>query len=74
MKIGVIGAGVAGPALSYWLHRSGHEPVLIEKAPRFRTGGYVIDFWGVGYTMAEQMGILPELHEAGYSIKELRYR
>ena len=72
MKIAINGAGVAGPTLAYWLHRCGHEPTLIEKAHHLRTGGYVIDFWGVGYTMAERMGILPEVLEAGYSVQELR--
>ncbi len=72
MKIAINGAGVAGPTLAYWLHRCGHEPSLIEKAPHLRTGGYVIDFWGVGYTMAERMGILPEVLKAGYAVEELR--
>jgi NADPH-dependent 2,4-dienoyl-CoA reductase/sulfur reductase-like enzyme len=39
MRIAINGAGIAGPALAFWLRRSGHEPMLIEKAPRFRTGG-----------------------------------
>ncbi|MDP2583996.1 MAG: FAD-binding domain [Candidatus Palauibacterales bacterium] len=72
MKIAIQGAGIGGPTLAYWLHRAGHEPTLIEEAPRLRTGGYVIDFWGVGYTIAERMGILPEVLEAGYSFGELR--
>jgi 2-polyprenyl-6-methoxyphenol hydroxylase-like FAD-dependent oxidoreductase len=72
MRIAINGAGIAGPALAYWLHRSGHEPTLIEKAPHFRTGGYVVDFWGLGYTVAEKMGILPDVLEAGYSFQELR--
>lgn len=72
MRIAIVGAGVAGPTLAYWLHRCGHEPTLIEKSPHFRTGGYIIDFWGVGYTVAERMGILPEVRKAGYSIKEVR--
>ena len=72
MRIAISGAGIAGPSLARWLHRSGHEPTLIEKAPRFRTGGYVIDFWGVGYTIAERMGVLPEVLKAGYSFRELR--
>ena len=58
-KIAINGAGIAGPALAYWFHRNGHEVVLIEKAPLFRTGGYVIDFWGVGYTVAERMASYP---------------
>ena len=57
MRIAISGAGVAGPALAYWLHRTGHTPTLIEQAPAFRTGGYMIDFWGVGYQVAKRMGI-----------------
>nr|WP_264033675.1 hypothetical protein [Mycobacterium interjectum] len=65
-------AGIAGPTLAYWLCRYGHEPTLIEKAPRLRTGGYVVDFWGGGYAVAERMGLAPELHAAGYAVQELR--
>jgi 2-polyprenyl-6-methoxyphenol hydroxylase-like FAD-dependent oxidoreductase len=43
----ISGAGIAGPALAYWLHHRGFEPLLIERAPQFREGGYMIDFWGV---------------------------
>jgi 2-polyprenyl-6-methoxyphenol hydroxylase-like FAD-dependent oxidoreductase len=72
MKIAINGAGVAGPTLAYWLLRGGHEPTLIEKAPALRTGGYVIDFWGLGYTLAERMGILPAVLDAGYQVREVR--
>ncbi|MBE1551822.1 2-polyprenyl-6-methoxyphenol hydroxylase-like FAD-dependent oxidoreductase [Mycobacterium sp. OAS707] len=66
------GAGVAGPALAYWLHRTGHEPTLIERAPHFRTGGYVIDFWGVGYRVAQRMGLEAAIRDAGYQMRSLR--
>jgi 2-polyprenyl-6-methoxyphenol hydroxylase-like FAD-dependent oxidoreductase len=46
MRVAINRAGIAGPSLAYWLERSGHEVMLTEKAPQFRTGGYVIDFWG----------------------------
>lgn len=72
MRIAINGTGVAGPTLAYWLRHYGHEPVLFEKAPKLRTGGYVVDFWGVGYDIAEKMGLLPRLHELGYSMEELR--
>jgi 2-polyprenyl-6-methoxyphenol hydroxylase-like FAD-dependent oxidoreductase len=72
MKIAISGAGIAGPTLAYWLMRTGHEPVLIETAPYFRNGGYIIDFWGVGYTVAERMGLRERVHEAGYQIEEVR--
>jgi len=72
MKIAISGAGIAGPTAAYWLHRTGHTPVLIENAPTFRIGGYIIDFWGVGYTVAERMGILPDVRSLGYSVGEVR--
>ena len=64
MKIAIIGAGVAGPAFAYWMRRAGHDVTLVEAAPRFRTGGYVIDFWGLGYTIAEKMGVVED-HSQG---------
>jgi 2-polyprenyl-6-methoxyphenol hydroxylase-like FAD-dependent oxidoreductase len=72
MKVAIVGAGIAGPTLAYWLLRYGHEPTLIEGAPRLRTGGYAVDFWGGGYAVAERMGITAELHAAGYAVQELR--
>lgn len=72
MRIAISGAGVAGAALAHWLHRTGHTPTLIEQAPRFRTGGYMIDFWGVGYQVAKRMGIENPVRAAGYEIERLR--
>lgn len=72
MRIAISGAGVAGPALGYWLHRTGHLPTLIERAPQFRTGGYVIDFWGIGYGVAEKMGIATTVRDAGYQVRSVR--
>jgi 2-polyprenyl-6-methoxyphenol hydroxylase-like FAD-dependent oxidoreductase len=71
MRIAISGAGVAGAALAHWLHRTGHTPTLIEQAPRFRTGGYMIDFWGVGYQVAKRMGIEDRVRAAGYEIQRL---
>ncbi len=38
-KILVIGAGIAGPAVCYWLRRFGFSPILIEKSANLRKGG-----------------------------------
>lgn len=35
-------------------------------------GGYVIDFWGVGFDVAERMGILPDIRREGYMVREVR--
>ncbi len=72
MRVAINGAGVAGPAFAYWMARAGHEVTIIEKAPHFRTGGYVIDFWGLGYTIAERMGVEDDLRKVGYQIREVR--
>ncbi|TCU69300.1 2-polyprenyl-6-methoxyphenol hydroxylase-like FAD-dependent oxidoreductase [Bradyrhizobium sp. R2.2-H] len=68
----ISGAGIAGPTLAYWLRAAGFEPTLVERAPALRSGGYVIDFWGLGYSIAEQMGLLPEIDRDGYHVQELR--
>ena len=68
----ISGAGIAGPTLGYWLARYGMKPTIIESAPRLRTGGYIIDFWGAGYEVAERMGLLPEIQDIGYRVREVR--
>lgn len=73
MRIAISGVGVAGPTLAYWLLKGGHQPTLIESAPALRTGGYMIDFWGVGFAVADRMGLVPALRQAGYDIQEARY-
>ncbi len=72
MSVLISGAGIAGPTLAYWLSVYGVKSTLIERAPQLRTGGYAIDFWGLGFDIAERMGILPDLKRDGYNIKELR--
>lgn len=72
MKIAINGAGVAGPTLAWWLREFGHDPVLFEKAPALRTGGYLIDFWGLGYEIAERMGLIPTLRERCYEMERMR--
>ncbi len=73
MRIAINGAGIGGPTLAYWLRKSGHEVLLVEEAPSLRRGGYAIDFWGIGYDIAERMGLLPRIKEIGFQIKEMRY-
>lgn len=68
----ISGAGIAGPTLAYWLSHYGFETTIVEKAPRLRMGGYVIDFWGAGFDIADRMGILPEILQQGYEVQEVR--
>lgn len=73
MRIAVNGSGIAGPTLAYWLREAGHDVLLIEEAPALRAGGYVIDFWGVGYDVAERMGVIPQITALGYPVREVRF-
>jgi len=68
----ISGAGIAGPTLAFWLKAAGFVPTLVERAPTLRTGGYVIDFWGLAYDIAERMGLAGDLDRIGYHMRELR--
>lgn len=68
MKILISGGGIAGLTLAFWLHRLGFKPVVIEKAPKLRTEGYMIDFFGSGWDVAERMGLSEELHKERYRL------
>jgi 2-polyprenyl-6-methoxyphenol hydroxylase-like FAD-dependent oxidoreductase len=72
-RILICGAGIAGSTLAYWLRRYGFEPTLLEQDPQPRRGGYIIDFWGLGFDVAQRMGLLPGLRAAGYAIDEMRF-
>lgn len=68
----IVGGGIAGPALAFWLLERGLRPTLVERAPELRSGGYVVDFWGLGYDLIERAGLLPQVLEAGYAVREIR--
>ena len=68
----ISGIGIGGPTLAFWLQAAGFEPTLIEHAPALRTGGYVVDFWGLGYDIAERMGLASDIERIGYQMREMR--
>ena len=68
----ISGLGIAGPTLAFWLKVAGYQVTLIERAPELRTGGYVIDFWGLGYDIAERMTLTDDLNRVGYHVREMR--
>ncbi|HVU09871.1 MAG TPA: FAD-dependent monooxygenase [Phototrophicaceae bacterium] len=74
MKILIAGAGPAGLTLAYWLHKDGHTPVLIEKAPDIRTAGYMIDFAGSGWDVANRMGLIPQLQSVSQLVEKIVYK
>lgn len=58
----IVGAGIAGLALAYWLSRVGYRPTVIEHARQLRSGGNAIVVKGPAIPVAaDRMGILPQL-------------
>jgi 2-polyprenyl-6-methoxyphenol hydroxylase-like FAD-dependent oxidoreductase len=68
-KILVSGASIAGPALAWWLKRSGFEPVLIERAPAPRPGGHAVDIRGKALDVLAAMGLLDAARAARTTMK-----
>ena len=63
-RVLISGASVAGPALAYWLGRSGYEVTVVERAPRLRDGGHAVDFRGAAhFNVLKRMGVLDELRD-----------
>lgn len=73
MKVVVCGAGIAGLTAAERLCAHGHEVVVVERAVGPREHGYMIDFFGPGYDVAEVMGVLPRLREVGYDVAGADY-
>jgi 2-polyprenyl-6-methoxyphenol hydroxylase-like FAD-dependent oxidoreductase len=68
----ICGAGISGPTLAFWLQAAGFRPTLVENASALRTGGYVIDFWGLGYDIADRLGLARDIERVGYHMRELQ--
>ena len=61
-RVLISGAGVAGPALAYWLGRYGADATVVEIAPALRTSGFAVDFRGPTHLdVLKKMGVLDEL-------------
>src|SRR5699024_10979668 len=71
-RVLIVGAGIAGPTLAYWLQRAGYRPTLLESAPQLRQVGHQVDFWGAGFDVAKRMDIVERLMHDGYRLQELR--
>ncbi|WP_086561301.1 FAD-dependent monooxygenase [Streptomyces africanus] len=69
----ISGASIAGPALAYWLHRSGCAVTVVEKAGALRDGGYPIDVRGTAVEVVRRMGILPQLQDAHIDLRRCTF-
>lgn len=74
MKVIIVGAGIAGLTLAWWLAKDGWDVVVLERAPGPRGAGYAIDFFGSGYDVAERMGLLTDLRKLEVPFKAVEFK
>ncbi len=68
MRAIICGAGIAGLTLGCCLGRDGWEVLIVERARALRDEGYMIDFMGSGYDVAERLGLIDRLKTVAYDI------
>lgn len=69
----VVGAGITGPIVCYWLKHAGFSPTLIEKSASLRQGGHAIDIRGIAVPIIKKMGIYDELCKKRTQIETCHY-
>ncbi|MCP2243715.1 FAD-dependent monooxygenase [Lentzea aerocolonigenes] len=75
MDVLISGAGIAGPALAFWLSRFGFSPTVVERAPSLRSGGQAVDFRGeVHLSVLRRMGVLDAVLAARTSPRDMVFR
>ncbi|RKU41919.1 hypothetical protein DL546_001379 [Coniochaeta pulveracea] len=57
VKVLIIGAGIGGPSLAFWLSRLPYSVTILERHPDLRANGQQIDIRGQGVTTMRYMGI-----------------
>ncbi|MDD1679364.1 MAG: FAD-dependent monooxygenase [Methanomicrobiales archaeon] len=72
-KVLISGGGIAGLTLGILLNRNGWDPVIVERDPAFRTSGYMMDFFGTGWDVAERMGVIEEIQRVRYPFEYREY-
>ncbi len=73
MRVLISGAGIAGLTLAILLKKQGSNPLVIERDRALRTEGYMMDFFGTGWDVAERMGLVTELRSVHYPIDRLQF-
>jgi 2-polyprenyl-6-methoxyphenol hydroxylase-like FAD-dependent oxidoreductase len=69
----ISGAGIAGPTLAYWLARHRFRPTVVEHAVAPRSSGSPVDVRGRAVDVAERMGVMPRIREAGTDVTGISF-
>lgn len=73
LKILIVGAGIGGSAIAFWLSKLGHDVTVVERSSIDHVNGLQLDLRGQGITAMRRMGIDAEIKakcvpEAGFAI------
>lgn len=69
----ISGAGVAGPALAFWLRRHGFAVTVVERAPGLRPGGQAVDVRGTAREVVDRMGLTARIRAETLREKGMAY-
>mgnify|MGYP001552636788 CR=1 FL=1 len=72
-RVLISGAGIAGLTFAIQAKQHGFEPLVIERAPAPRTEGYMMDFFGTGWDVAERMNLTERLRAVRYPIDAMEF-
>jgi 2-polyprenyl-6-methoxyphenol hydroxylase-like FAD-dependent oxidoreductase len=69
----ISGAGIAGPALAFWLEKRGFAPTVVERAQDVRVAGHAVDFRGVSREVLRRMDLLPAIEAEATHQGDMHY-
>jgi 2-polyprenyl-6-methoxyphenol hydroxylase-like FAD-dependent oxidoreductase len=65
MRVLIVGGGIAGLTLAALLEQRGFSPVIVEKAPGYRSAGYVLGLWPAGSRILKGLKLFSRFCDAG---------
>lgn len=60
-KVLIVGGGIAGPSLAFWLAQLDFSVTILERHPNLRANGQQLDLRGQGLTAMRYMGLEPQV-------------
>ena len=72
-RVLISGAGIAGLTLAICLKEYGEDPVVVERSTALPANGYMMDFFGSGWDVAERLGLTDKLRALRYPIDKLQF-
>jgi 2-polyprenyl-6-methoxyphenol hydroxylase-like FAD-dependent oxidoreductase len=67
----ISGAGIAGSTAAYWLAKGGFQVTVVDQALGMRSSGSPVDVRGAAKEVAERMGVMERIGEAGTGVREM---